>query len=253
MKLLTLLLAFSTFNGLHAKTLILTSSNTVVLNREFSSTSVAEVQSKLALLALNTKKDLYLVLDSPGGSVDAGLSLIDFAKALPNKVHTITLFSASMAYVTAQYLDRRYIVANGTMMSHRMRIGGLGGQVPGEADSRLSNINTMSFEISNIIAKRVGISYKEYMLSIYDELWLTGSQAVAKNHADEIVSARCDKTLTGSYESSVRTLFGEFTVVFSKCPLIRGPLDVKTDNKFIKLYIQKFFNFASRDFIRMGL
>jgi ATP-dependent Clp protease protease subunit len=208
------------------KTIILSSKNTVIMNKPFTDASVANVQQKLAKLSEKSKRPLYLVLDSPGGSISAGQSLIDFANALPNKVHTITLFAASMAYLTAQHLDRRYVISSARLMSHRARISGLGGQVPGEANSRLHHIGSIVQELLKSTAKRVGVSYNEYLGSIYDELWLTAQQSVERNHADEIVNVKCDKSLNGTYYDTVVTFFGEFRVTYSRCPLIRGPLKI---------------------------
>ena len=130
--LLTSLLALGLAFSVQAKEILLTDKNTVVLNKSFTGKSVAEVQNKLLELSLKSGQDLYLFLYSPGGSISAGKQLISFAKALPNKVHTVTQFAASMAYITAQHLDTRYVLPSATMMSHRASIGGLGGQVPGE-------------------------------------------------------------------------------------------------------------------------
>lgn len=221
--------------------------NTVIMNKPFNSKSVAEVQQKLRKLSSLSNKDLYLVLDSPGGSIDAGQSLIDFAKGLPNKVHTITLFAASMAYLTAQHLDNRYVVSGAKLMSHRARISGLGGQVPGEANTRLAHITKIVSELLETTAKRVGVSYDDYLHLIYDELWLTGAEAVAKNHADAIVSVKCDDSLKGTYDSQVRTFFGTFKVTYSKCPMIRGPVKIDADNEEDRQLVEDELDYESYD------
>lgn len=228
------------------KTLVLSNKNTVVLNQAFTFSSVAEVQEKLAKLSATTRDDLFLVLDTPGGSISAGLALIDFANSLPNKVHTVTLFAASMGYITAQSLGKRYIVPSGTLMSHRAFIGGLSGQVPGEATARIKHVLKMVTEISEDMAKRIGIPYKQYMKEIYNELWLTSREAVKRNHADEVIVAKCDKSLSGTYVKKIRTFFGTYKVTFSKCPLIRGALKVETSNDYIKRFIEDLFNYENK-------
>lgn len=244
--LLTFLLAVGLTQFAHANEITLTSKNTVVMNQPFSSASVTKVQSQLAELAFNSSKDLYLVLNSPGGSISAGQSLIDFAKALPNRVHTITIFAASMAYLTAQHLDRRYVIPSGQLMSHRARIGGLSGQVPGEANSRLRFISQIVKELFQSTAKRVGVPYRDYLGSVYDELWLTAKEAVNQNHADEIITAKCDKSLSGTYTTNVRTFFGTYKVTFSKCPLISGPLKISSKNTKVQQHIRRLFNYKQR-------
>jgi hypothetical protein len=176
------------------------------------------------------------------------MALISFAEALPNKVHTITLFSASMAYLTAQKLNTRYIVKSGKMMSHRAYVGGLSGQVPGEANKRLKHIGSMVRKLSKDVSKRVGISYQKYLKSIYDELWLTAEQAVEQNHADAIAIVKCDESLEGTTERLVRTIFGAINVTFSRCPLITGPIAIASSNQKVRSIIKKKLNFTSRKY-----
>ena len=45
-----------------------------------------------------------------------------------------------------------------------------------------------------------------------------------------MVLARCGKSLSGTYDKTVRTFFGPVKVTLSKCPLITGPLDIKFGN-----------------------
>jgi ATP-dependent Clp protease protease subunit len=217
--------------------IVLTSKNTVVMNESFNGSSVARVQNRLLNLSIKSGQDLYLFLYSPGGSITAGKQLIAFTKSLPNKVHTITQFAASMAYITAQHLDKRYILPSGTMMSHRASIGGLGGQVPGEANTRLGYIQSIVDEIFTSTASRVGMSHKNYVQLVYDELWLTADKAVEGNHADAVINARCDDSLKGVRYQTVRTLFGNFRVSFSRCPLITGPVSIDTDNIIFRNHI----------------
>ncbi len=217
--------------------IVLTSKNTVIMNESFDGASVAKVQNQLLSLSMKSGQDLYLFLYSPGGSITAGKQLIAFAKSLPNKIHTITQFAASMAYITAQHLDNRYILPSGTMMSHRASIGGLGGQVPGEAKTRLGYIESIVNEIFQSTAVRVGYTYNDYVRLVYDELWLTANSAVAGNHADAVANVRCDDSLKGVRYQTIDTLFGAFKVSFSKCPLITGPIGIDTDNIIFKNHI----------------
>jgi len=121
-----------------SKTITLESKNIVVFRGPVTEKSASEVQTKILEMShrLGKNKVIYLVLNTPGGSVGAGLDLIDFLRAIPQKVHTITLFAASMGFQFAQNMDKRYITPNGTLMSHRARLGGLGGQLDGELESR---------------------------------------------------------------------------------------------------------------------
>lgn len=205
--------------------LVLTEDNSIVFNQQVS----AEYASKKTLEVMKKAKKgipLFLVLDTPGGSVTAGLAFIDAIKSLKVPVHTITMFAASMGYQFVQELGNRYITPSGTLMSHRGAVGGLSGQVPGELNSRLIHIQSILSGMSSRAATRVGMSKQDYDAAIINELWVSGEDAVNSKHADKIVNVICDKNLTdGIYTEEFRTIFGKVNLVFSKCPLISTPLD----------------------------
>jgi ATP-dependent Clp protease protease subunit len=225
------------------RTIILTDKNTVSFNDEFNDMTVAKKQTELFQLAASSpEKDLYLVMNSPGGSVFAGSLFIDTVKALNKNVHTITIFSASMAYHTVQGLGKRLILPSGMLMSHRAYVGGLKGQFPGELNTRIKMLMDSTEELDKIAASRVGMSLEDYKKSIHDELWLTGPESVKQNHADEVVRAVCDKSLSGSSVETFMTFFGKINVEFSKCPLITGPLSIEGSNEAILEYQNKATN-----------
>jgi len=240
MKKLLFLLVFlgmTSALGKEIKTIELNASNTVVFREAFSMDSITMLQNKLiALVNKNLNNSpIYLVLDSPGGSVMAGSTFIDTVKGLPNSknIHTITIFSASMAYQTVQALGKRYILPSGILMSHRAQLGGMGGQIPGELNTRLKFFMTMTEEFDKSSATRVGLSFEDYRLLIRDEYWATGRAAVNDQHADELINIRCHESLMTTTITTVNTMFGSFEVEFSNCPLLRAPVSVDAPNKFI--------------------
>lgn len=206
--------------------IVLTEDNSIVFNQAVS----ADYASKKTLEVMKKAKKgvpLYLVLDTPGGSVTAGLAFIDAIKSLKVSVHTITIFAASMGYQFVQELGVRYITPSGTLMSHRGAVGGLSGQVPGELNSRLNHIQAILSGMSSRAAARVGMSKQDYDAAIINELWISGQEAVASKHADLVASVTCDKSLMdGTYEQEILTIFGRVSLVFSKCPLISTPIEI---------------------------
>jgi ATP-dependent protease ClpP protease subunit len=206
----------------------LTQENMVVLDQAFTDESVTRVMIELQKLSDNSRKNevLYLVLNTPGGSVDAGQKLISFAKALPQKVKTLTLFSASMGFQTVQNLDERLILETGTLMSHRARFG-VQGQAPGEIYSRLRYIMSMLDVLDATAAARMSMGFNEYRALIHDEYWVFGQQAVKDKAADRTVLAKCGKGLDSTRRTEVDTMFGSFKVKVSACPLMPGILDVE--------------------------
>lgn len=214
-----------------AKTITLEAANTVVLRGPVSGTSVTEVMAKMEELRqnLSDNEPIYLVLDTPGGSVIAGMDLIDYMKSLPNKVQTITLFAASMGFQIVQNMDTRYISETGTLMSHRAS-GGVEGQFDGELESQYKMIKRKIDYLDTIASKRMGKSLTEYKAMIKDEYWVSGFDSVDEKAADEKVNLRCGKSLSGSETQEVQVMFFTLSVDFSKCPLLRGPLKVNKAN-----------------------
>lgn len=209
---------------------VLTAKNSLVFSGPVSASSVAKNQKKLAEISneLGSNDVIYLVIDSPGGSVLAGLEFITFAKALPQKVKPLCLYCASMGYQIFQALDERLVLPSSQLMSHRATLGGIGGQIPGEIDSRLNSIRRILDEIDSGTAARVGMSFEQYRKAIYNELYLWGREAVEQKHADRMPIVRCSKELANSVrQETFNTFFGAVSVEFSNCPLISGPLSVK--------------------------
>jgi ATP-dependent Clp protease protease subunit len=131
-----LILGFLLANAVYGKSanIILTENNHINFNEKVTDEFVAKKQLELFTKnnLLYRHEPLYVVLDTPGGSVTAGLAFIDNIKSLGRPVHTITIFAASMGYQIVQELGIRYITPSGTLMSHRGAISGISGQVPGE-------------------------------------------------------------------------------------------------------------------------
>ncbi len=211
----------------------LTSSNTVVMDSVFSDTSVAKVL--LAARELNNElssgKPIYLVISSPGGSIEAGLELIDNLNALGRTVHTVTLFSASMGFQTVQGVPgTRYITSTGTLMSHKAS-GGFEGEFPGQVDSRyqyyLRRIGKLD---EQTVARSRGLLTLESYRALYEnEYWCEGQDCVDKGLADEAVLVACDKSLDGTKESTYAFSFlgrdVEVQLTKAACPTITGVLD----------------------------
>jgi len=208
----------------------LTEANSISFNQPVGDMYVASKQLELILkhAKLPMTQPLYLVLDTPGGSVTDGLLFIDSVKSLNRPVHTITIFAASMGYQIVQELGTRYIIPSGTLMSHRGAVSGMSGQVPGELNARLGHIQDMLQGMNDRAARRIGSSVFAYQQSIINELWISGQNAVNKKHADFLADVTCDNSLLDQvYVKSVNTLFGPVDVTYSKCPIISAPISFK--------------------------
>lgn len=213
--------------------LILEDANTVTLKGAVTNQSVAKVIFEVVQkdLKLSKNQPIYLVLDTPGGSVFAGQELIDALKAVDRKIITVTLFAASMGFQIAQNLDDRLIIDSGTFMSHRATVSGFGGQFDGEFETRYTMMKEVIDNLDLVAATRLKREYDEYKQLILNEYWVHGFNAVQQNAADEVILLTCGESMLGTETERFNALFFEVDVTFSKCPVIRGPLEVEIVKK----------------------
>jgi len=207
--------------------IVLTEKNTVVFDTAVGKKSVIDISFKLSKLVAERSKakksyPIYLVMDSPGGSVMSGLKFIEFARHFKN-VHTITIYAASMAaYIVQAMPGKRYILGTGNMMFHRASISGFGGQIVfGEFESRYKHIKKMVTQSEKTNADRIGISLEQYRKKVKDEWWLWGAEAVLRKTADEVPDVLCSQELVlKKEEKTVIRGFRKHTYLKSACPTI---------------------------------
>jgi ATP-dependent protease ClpP protease subunit len=90
--------------------------NTLVLNTEIDDNTVAPIISKIYS---SNKKELVLYINSPGGSIESGNSLINAMKSSGKHITCISEFSASMAAAILEVgCDTRIAMSNSVLMFH---------------------------------------------------------------------------------------------------------------------------------------
>lgn len=250
--MISLLVAMSTVacaSGDNSEILTISEENSIVLNMPITMQTASEVNRKL--LDKNDKlpkgKPIYLVLDTPGGSIDDGMKIIEVAKSLPRPVHTVSLFNASMGFIIAQHLDTRYVLLSSVMMSHRASVNGVKGEYPGSFISRFLAIGNQLMTINSRVAERAGLPLMRYLDLTANELWMGPEESIKLKFADKKVILRCDKSLKG-YNEAQEIDLGIFSVKvkFHKCPLIAAPVIEKGDSSLINMMVNDKLTFMSR-------
>jgi ATP-dependent Clp protease protease subunit len=214
------------------KEIVLTADNTVVLKDVVTDESVSKLMGEVRKMdaSLPSGYPIYLFLYTPGGSIQAGLELMEFFKGINRPVNTVTLFSASMGFQLVQSLGTRYILEHGVLMSHKAA-GGFEGEFGGESsqlDSRyglwLRRLRTMDERtVQRTEGKK---TLKQYQSEYDNELWLNGKEAVENGYADEVVSIKCSESLQGEKEEIINYYGMNIKVVFDKCPIRTAPISV---------------------------
>lgn len=152
--------------------------------------SINPLVSKIKEFAKTPKEPIYLVIDSNGGSLDAGQKLIDAirgAKATRGlkTICIVTDDALSMAAVIASYCHQTFLQPNATMMFHEASYG-----IEGSATTIRTYVHyTDKYLISweKRIAKQLGITYEQYVDLRRDSLWLTADEAVEMGFADGLI------------------------------------------------------------------
>lgn len=231
----------------HDNTIVLSSKNLLVLNSEVDGDSVGALINKAKELSDKSfsKKPIYLFLNTPGGSVQSGLELIEALKGLGRPVHTITSFSASMGWQIAQALGDRDILQSGIMMSHRAAgefSGSFGGTTPSQLDQRIRVNTQVMKEMDMQTVKRTNgkQTLESYQKAYANELWVTGQEAVAQGYADNIVTVRCDYTLSGFTSHSTTFMGVNIGYDLSNCPINGSPMNIRVGNheKYTDEYVE---------------
>ena len=219
---------------------VLSKSNTLVLNSEVNGESTSAIIASAKALdgALSSKefttkkKHLYLFLNSPGGSIQSGLELIEALQGIGRPVDTVTLFAASMVFQIAQNLNDRLILKNGIMMSHRAAggvEGSFGGTRPSQMDSRYQLwIDRVRELDEQTVARTNGKqSYDSYTKQYANEMWLGGTKSVEQGYADRVVLIRCDSTLSGTTTKHQNVMGFDVTYDLDQCPINTNPMNIR--------------------------
>lgn len=214
----------------------LTQDNALPFNDEYDedTTGAAIKQAKDLDSRLSSKDPIHLVQESPGGLIDEGLKMQAALNSLNRPVDTITIFAASMGFQTVQALGKRYILKNGTLMSHKAK-GGFYGEFPGQLDSRysyyLKRVTRMNEQaVTRTNGKHTMESYNNL---IENEYWCDGQDCIDQGFADQLVEVSCDKSLDGTREKHLKFFFMDaavvVTLIYDKCPMNTALLDYKVE------------------------
>jgi ATP-dependent Clp protease protease subunit len=150
------------------------------------------VQAQLLFLeSADAKKDIQIYMNSPGGSVYAGLGIYDTMQVINPDVATIcTGIAASMAAVLlcAGANGKRSALKHSRVMIHQP-MGGAEGQVS-DMEITLKEILKLKKELYDIIAQHSGKPFAEVERDSDRDYWMTSEEAKAYGMIDEVLTAK---------------------------------------------------------------
>ena len=167
----------------------------IMLSTAISDDTASLVTAQLLFLeSEDPEKDVYLYINSPGGSVTAGLAIYDTIQYIKPEVSTLCLGQASsMAawLLAAGARGKRFALPHSRMMIHQP-LGGVEGQAA-DIDIQAREILRLREQLNNILAKHTSQSVKKIEKDTDRDFFLTGKQAVEYGLVDEVIVSRPGK------------------------------------------------------------
>ena len=161
--------------------LTLKEEDTVFLVGEIGANAVGVAQ-EITRKARNNKA-LYLVINSPGGSVLDGALIVSAIQASKVPVYTICAqLCASMAAITFEMGTKRYMVDRSILMFHDAA-GGVQGTFP-QIKSRFTFFSSYVLKMDNEIARRAGLTLQQFLSKLNPECWRDAEDAYAEHFSD---------------------------------------------------------------------
>ncbi len=149
----------------------------------------------LFLQMTDPKKDVHLYINSPGGSVTAGLAIYDTMQFLTCDVNTYCIGqAASMGAVllAGGTKGKRYSLPNANIMIHQV-LGGAEGQAT-DVEIRVKYMLKLKQRLNTILSKHSGQTYETVEKACDRDNFMSAEEAKAFGLVDEVVTSRKETT-----------------------------------------------------------
>ena len=162
----------------------------ILLGSEVRDTNANEITAQLLLLAAeDPEKDITLYINSPGGSVTAGMAIFDTMQFIQPDVSTIAMgLAASMGQflLSAGTPGKRYALPHASILMHQPSAG-VGGTA---ADIQIQSqmLNRTKREMAQIIADHTGQTVEQITLDSDRDRWFTAAEALEYGFIDKVIS-----------------------------------------------------------------
>lgn len=164
----------------------------IMLDNEVIQHSASLVVAQMLFLeAEDPDKDILLYINSPGGSVTAGMSIYDTMQFVKCDVSTIVLGqAASMGSLLAAAgaSGKRYILPNARHMIHQP-LGGASGQAT-DVEIQARELLRWKEVLTNVYVKHTGRTFDVLRADMERDNFMTAEQAVTYGLADKVLDRR---------------------------------------------------------------
>ena len=153
------------------------------------------VAQMLFLESENPDKDIHLYINSPGGSVTAGLSIYDTMQFIKSDVSTLCIGqAASMGslLLTGGAAGKRFCLPHSRMMIHQP-LGGFQGQAS-DFDIHAKEILLIRDRLNEIMAKHTGREVEKIQQDTDRDNFMNGHEAAEYGLIDQVLDSRIEDT-----------------------------------------------------------
>jgi ATP-dependent Clp protease protease subunit len=150
----------------------------------------------LFLESEDPERDVFFYINSPGGSVTAGLAIYDTMQYVRPQISTVCVGqAASMGAIllAAGAKGKRYALPHSRIMIHQP-LGGFQGQAA-DIDIQAREILRMREDLNNILMKHTGQSLKRIEKDTDRDMFMNGKQAQEYGLVDEVIATRLEGSL----------------------------------------------------------
>ena len=161
----------------------------ILLNSEINDTTANIWIAELLYLESVSSDDIYIYINSPGGSIVAGLALYDTMKFIKPKIHTICVgLAASMAAFILSSGDKRYALKNSEIMIHEpsTNIGGNASDI----FNHTKWLERMKNKVDFILAENTKHSINEIIAATLRDNFMDSETALKFGLIDEILTCK---------------------------------------------------------------
>jgi ATP-dependent Clp protease protease subunit len=151
------------------------------------------VAQMLFLEAENPEKDIFLYINSPGGSVTAGMAIYDTMNFIKPDVSTVCIGqAASMGafLLSAGAKGKRYCLPNSRVMIHQP-LGGFQGQAS-DFEIHAREILSIKEKMNRLMAQHTGQDYKKVAKDTDRDNFLSATDAMEYGLVDQVLTSRPD-------------------------------------------------------------
>ncbi len=159
-----------------------------------------EICAKMLLLAAeDSTKDIYLYINSPGGSITAGMAIYDTMQYVPNDIVTVGIgMCASMGQflLSSGTKGKRYVTPNTRVLLHQPH-GGFGGTAA-DVQTQAELILGMKRQLATLTANQTGKTVEQIMADGDRDRWFTAQEALEYGFIDHIQEFAVSATGVGN-------------------------------------------------------